>query len=141
MRSGGLREPRAQRTSATMNYARISDALNALVFKPDADADLDLVLDRYYAPDYTHRTDGKTLNRAEFREMVARVRNQVADGTVTVLDEFRDDAAYAERHVFHITLKNGATQDREVAIFGTFAADGRFRQLSETGFDIHPAQG
>jgi len=71
--------------------------------------------------------------------MVARVRSEVAEGSVTVLDELRDGSAYAERHVFHITLNNGATQDREVAIFGTFAADGRFRHLSETGFDLDPA--
>jgi hypothetical protein len=123
-----------------MNYVRISDALRALLFEPDSGAELDHVLDRYYAPDFTYRTDGKTLDRNEFAEMVARVRSQVAEGTVTVLDELRDGSAYAERHVFHITLKNGATQDREVAIFGTFAADGRFRHLSETGFDIDPAE-
>jgi hypothetical protein len=123
-----------------MNYARISDALRALLFEPDSGAELDQVLDRYYAPNYTYRTDGKTLDRNEFAELVARVRSQVAEGAVTVLDELRDRSAYAERHVFHITLKNGETQDREVAIFGTFAEDGRFRHLSETGFDIDPAQ-
>jgi hypothetical protein len=111
-----------------------------LLFEPDSGADLDQVLDQYYAPDFTFRTDGKTLDRDEFAEMVARVRSQVADGAVTVLDELRDGSTYAERHVFHITLKNGATQDREVAIFGTFAEDGRFRRLSETGFDIDPAE-
>jgi hypothetical protein len=123
-----------------MNHARISEALRALLFEPDSGAELGQVLDRYYAPDYTHRTDGKTLDRDEFAEMVARVRSHMAEGVVTVLDELRDGSAYAERHVFHITLKNGATQDREVAIFGTFAEDGRFRHLSETGFDIDPAE-
>lgn len=127
----------------TMNYyTRISDALRlrALLFEPDSGAELNQVLDRYYAPDYTHRTDGKTLDRDEFAEMVARVRSQVAEGAVTVLDELRDGSAYAERHVFHIRLKNGATQDREVATFGTFAEDGRFRHLNETGFDLDPAE-
>jgi hypothetical protein len=119
-----------------MDYARISDALRDLVLEPDAGEDLNEVLDRYYAPDYTHRADGKTMNRVEFAEMAARARSQVADGTVTVLDELRDGAAYAERHVFHIALKDGATQDREVSVFGAFAPDGRFRHLSETGFDI-----
>ena len=121
-----------------MNYVRISDALRDLVLEPDPGAELDQVLDRYYAPDYTHRADGKTMNRDEFAQMVVRYRSQVADGAVTVLDELREGSTYAERHVFHITLKNGATQDREVAIFGTFAADGRFWHLSETGFDIDP---
>ena len=123
-----------------MNYARISDALRALLLEPDARADLDQVLDRYYAPDYTHRADGKTVGRDEFAEMAARARSQVAEGTVTVLDELREGRAYAERHVYHITLKNGDTWDREVSIFGTFAADGRFQHLSETAFDIVPAE-
>jgi hypothetical protein len=121
-----------------MNYARISEALRALVLEPDPDVELHRVLDRYYAPDYTHRSDGKTLNRDEFAEMAARVRSQVAEGAVTVLDELRDGPVYAERHVFRITLKNGVTQHREIAIFGTLAEDGRFRHLSETGFDIDP---
>ncbi|MEE4540635.1 nuclear transport factor 2 family protein [Streptomyces sp. V4-01] len=119
-----------------MPHVHIGEALRALVFEPDPGEELPQVLDRYYAPDYTHRSDGKTLNREEFAGMVARIRSQVANGTVTVLDELRDGSAYAERHVFHITLENGSTQSREVAIFGTFAEDGRFRHLSETGFDI-----
>jgi len=123
-----------------VDYARISDALRDLLFEPDSGADLAEVLDRYYTPDFTHRTDGKTVNRHEFAELVAGVRNQVAKGSVTVLDELRDGSTYAERHVFHIALKSGVTQDREVSIFGTFAADGRFRHLNETGFDIDPAE-
>jgi hypothetical protein len=126
-------------TDSPVNYARISDALNALVFEPDPGTGLDQVLDRYYAPDFTYRADGMTLDRGEFAEMVARVRGQVAKGSVTVLDELRDGSAYAERHAYRITLKNGATQDREVAIFGTFAPDGRFQHLNETGFDLSPA--
>jgi hypothetical protein len=122
-----------------MNHARISDALRALLFEPDSGAELNQVLDRYYAPDYTHRADGKSLDRKQFAEMAARARSQVAEGSVTVLDELRDGSTYAERHVYHITLKNGATQDREVTIFGTFAPDGRFQHLSETGFDLDPA--
>jgi hypothetical protein len=123
-----------------VNYARISDALRDLLFEPDSGADSGEVLDRYYAPDFTYRADGKTLDRDEFAELVARARSQVAEGAVTVLDELRDGSAYAERHVFHIALKNGATQDREVAIFGTFAPDGRFRHLSEIGIDVDPAE-
>lgn len=121
-----------------MNHARISEALRALVFEPDRDIDLHQVLDRYYAPDYTHRSDGTTLSRDEFAQMVARARGQVIGGAVTVLDELTDGSAYAERHVFSITMHDGSTQSREIAIFGAFAEDGRFRQLSETGFDVEP---
>ncbi|MFB7493450.1 nuclear transport factor 2 family protein [Streptomyces sp. NPDC056161] len=121
-----------------MNHARISEALRALVFEPDPDVPLHEVLDRYYAPDYTHRSDGRTMERAEFTQLVARIRTQVTAGTVTVLDELRDGSAYAERHVFRITLRDGSAQHREIAVFGTLAEDGRFRHLSETGFDTAP---
>ncbi|MEU7589223.1 hypothetical protein AB0A95_23375 [Micromonospora sp. NPDC049230] len=113
---------------------RISDALRAVVFEPTRD--LAEALDEFYAPDYTHRSDGATLDRAEFGEMVTRVRGQIVSGTVCVLDELRDGLHYAERHVYEITLVDGSTARREIAIFGSYAEDGRFRHLSETGFDL-----
>ncbi|MGQ5261190.1 hypothetical protein ACTWLT_10580 [Micromonospora sp. ZYX-F-536] len=117
-----------------MNQVRISDALRQVAFEPTLD--VNEALDRFYAPDYTHRSDGKTLDRAEFAEMVARVRSQIVSGTVTVLDELRDGSRYAERHVFEITMADGSTARREIAVFGSFAEDGRFQHLSETGFDL-----
>lgn len=122
-----------------MTRARISEALRALVLEPEPGVETDTVLDRYYAPDYTHRSDGEVLTREEFAGMVAAVRTKVTGGTVTVLDELCDGTAYAERHVFRITLADGSVQQREIAIFGTHAEDGRFRHLSETGFDV-PSQ-
>jgi hypothetical protein len=121
--------------SPTVSYARISDALNALLFKQEPGAAVDDVVDRFYAPDFTFHTDGKTLDRGQFAAMAAAARGQFADGTVTVLDELRDGSAYAERHLYHLTTKTGATMDREIAIFGRYAADGRFQQLSEIGVD------
>ncbi|MEU8179262.1 hypothetical protein AB0B85_22615 [Micromonospora sp. NPDC049044] len=117
-----------------MNPVRISDALLAVAFDPKRD--LTEALDQFYAPDYTHRSDGKTLDRAEFAEMVTQARTQIVSGTVTVLDELREGSRYAERHVFEITMADGSTAKREIAIFGSYAEDGRFRHLSETGFDL-----
>ncbi|MGC5307839.1 hypothetical protein [Micromonospora zamorensis] len=117
-----------------MPPVRISDALRAVVFEPTRN--LTEALDEFYAPDYTHRSDGETLDRAGFVEMVTRVRGQIVSGTVRVLDELREGLRYAERHVYEITLADGSTAQREIAIFGTYAEDGRFRHLSETGFDL-----
>lgn len=50
-----------------MNHTRISEALQALVFEPEAGVELHQVLDRYYAPDYTHRSDGNTLTATSSR--------------------------------------------------------------------------
>ncbi|MEU5672525.1 hypothetical protein ACGF3C_26135 [Micromonospora sp. NPDC047762] len=117
-----------------MKPVLISDALRAVVFEPTRD--LTAALDEFYAPDYTHRSDGETLDRAGFVEMVTQVRGQIVSGTVRVLDELRDGLRYAERHVFEITMADGSTAKREIAIFGSYAEDGRFRHLSETGFDL-----
>ncbi|MEV6371204.1 nuclear transport factor 2 family protein [Micromonospora musae] len=114
----------------------LSDALNELALAPTRA--LDEALDAYYAPDYTHRSDGRTLDRAGFAQMVAGMRERVVSGTVTVLDEFRDGSAYAERHVYEITMADGSTIRREISVFGSYAEDGRFRHLSETGFDLAP---
>ena len=68
--------------------------------------------------------------------MVARVRTGIARGSVTVLDEFNDDSAYAERHILDLTMTDGSTDRREIYLFGSFAEDGRFRSLSEVGFSL-----
>ena len=117
-----------------MTRLHISDAIRETAF--GGDGDLSEVLDKYYAPDYTHRNDGETMDRAAFVEMVAKYRGQIVDGTVTVLDEMYDGDRYAERHVYDITLRDGSTINRELYLFGTVAADGRFRHITETGFDL-----
>jgi hypothetical protein len=53
-----------------------------------------------------------------------------------VLDEITDGRRYAERHRNEITLNDGTVSRREVYVFGEFAEDGRFRRLTETGFDV-----
>jgi hypothetical protein len=47
-----------------------------------------------------------------------------------------DGVRYAERHVYEITLSDGSTINRELYLFGTLAGDGRFRHITETGFDL-----
>ncbi|MET9880080.1 nuclear transport factor 2 family protein [Actinacidiphila glaucinigra] len=116
--------------------ARISEALRALVFEPEPGVALDEILDRYYAPDYTHRNNGDVLSREQFAAMVAGLRNRVTGGTLTVVDEICDGTTYAERHTYRVTLADGSTLHREVAVFGTHAEDGRFRHLSDAGFDL-----
>jgi hypothetical protein len=117
-----------------MTYARICDAVRELAFQPTlppAEA-----LDRYYTPDYTHRADGKVLDRAGFAEMVAGLRSRIVRGTVTVLDEVRNGSTYAERHVYNVTMSDGSELHREIYFFAQYAPDGRFRSVSETGFDL-----
>lgn len=125
-----------QKEFRVTKHSRISEALRELVFEPRLE--LNEALDKYYAPGYTHRSDGTSLDRAAFAEMVAATRSRIVSGTVTVLDELRDGPTYAERHVFEITMVDGSTLRREVSVFGSYAEDGRFRRLSETGFSVGP---
>jgi hypothetical protein len=122
-----------------MTRLHISDAIWETAF--GGDGDLSEILDKYYAPDYIHRNDGETMDRAAFVEMVGKYRSQILTGTMTVLDEMYDGDHYAERHVYDITLRDGSTINRELYLFGTVAPDGRFRHITETGFDLHRPQG
>lgn len=117
-----------------MTRLHISDAIRETAFSNAGD--LSEILDKYYSPDYTHRNGGETMDRAAFAEMVAKYRGQIVEGTVTVLDEMYDGDRYAERHVYDIKLRDGSTINRELYLFGTVAPDGRFRHITETGFDL-----
>ncbi|MDX3236243.1 nuclear transport factor 2 family protein [Streptomyces sp. ME03-5709C] len=117
-----------------MTQVRISDAIREVAFEPSRE--LDDVLDTYYAPDYVHRSDGRTLDRAGFAHMVAGIRSRVVEGSVTVLDELYDGSHYAERHRYTMRLTDGTVVDREIYFFATLSEDGRFRRVDETGFDV-----
>jgi hypothetical protein len=117
-----------------MTPVRISDAIRAVAFEPSLT--VEQAVDQYYAPDFTHQSDGRTLDRAGFLQMVTGIRSRVAEGEVTVLDEFFEGANYAERHRYRMTLTDGTTVHREMFYFATFAEDGRFRTVHETGFDV-----
>jgi alkylhydroperoxidase family enzyme len=117
-----------------MAHVRISEALRAVALAPTED--LETALDRYYAPEYVHRADGKESDRVAFAQMVTAIRGQIRGGTVTVLDEVVDGEQYAERHRYKITMNDGTTAEKEVTVFGRFAPDGRFAELGETGIDI-----
>ncbi|MFI6757525.1 carboxymuconolactone decarboxylase family protein [Micromonospora sp. NPDC050417] len=117
-----------------MAHVRISDALLAVALDPTED--LETALNRYYAPGYTHRAEGREMDWAEFRQMVVAIRGQIRGGTVTVLDEVVDGDQYAERHRYRITMNDGTIAQKEVVVFGRFAPDGRFAELGETGVEI-----
>ncbi|MBM0276890.1 nuclear transport factor 2 family protein [Micromonospora tarensis] len=117
-----------------MTPVRISDAIRDVAFAPRLE--LPEALDKYYAPGFTHNSDGRTRDREEFAQMCAGIRSQVAEGEVTVLEELYDGSQYAERHRYKMTLTDGTVVHREMYFFATLAEDGRFQQVYETGFDV-----
>jgi hypothetical protein len=111
-------------------YTDMQSALTDLLFRPELD--LATATDRHFAPDYRQRTDGRWDERDGFVEHIAHLRSIVVGGNVRVLDEFRDGARYADRHVVEILKRDGSHVEMEVYAFGQFAPDGRFRQVEET---------
>jgi hypothetical protein len=119
-------------------YTDMHSALTDLLFRPEVD--LTAAADRHFAPDYRQRTDGRWDERDGFVEHIAHLRSIVAGGSVRVLEEFRDGARYADRHVVEILKRDGSHVDMEVYAFGEFAADGRFRRVEETTLMLSGAE-
>lgn len=112
-----------------MDRTNIAAALTDLIFNPGLD--LHEAADRHFAPNYRQRTNGKWDDRKDFLEHIAHLRTFVADGSVEVHDEQSDGIRYADRHIVHITKKDGSTVRTEVYLFGDFAPDGRFSRIEE----------
>ena len=119
-------------------YTDMHSALTDLLFRPELD--LAAAADRHFAPDYRQRTDGRWDERDGFVEHIAHLRSIVASGTVRVLDEFRDGALYADRHVVEILKRDGSRVEMEVYAFAELAADGRFRRVEETTLMLSGAE-
>ena len=114
----------------TTTSTDMRSALTDLLFRPELD--LATAADRHFAPDYRQRTDGTWDERDGFIEHIAHLRSVVANGTVRILDEFRDGTRYADRHVVEIVKRDGSRVEMEVYVFAELAADGRFRRVEET---------
>jgi len=112
----------------------IAEALRELVFAPVQS--VDAVMDKFFAPGYVHRTSGRKQTREEFAEHARLARNEIIRGSATVLDELQTGSAYAERHLLDVTRRDGGRQNSEIYIIGTYAPDGRFASLNETGFPL-----
>jgi hypothetical protein len=114
--------------------ARISEALRELVLEQELD--IDTVMDKYFVPGFRHYHNGTEHSRAQFAALATGARREIARGTVTVLDELRDDDRYAERHTLDLVRADGSGEQAEVYIIGGCAPDGRFSYLHEAGFPL-----
>lgn len=81
------------------------------------------------------------MDRAAFIAMVTDIRGWIRGGTVRVLDELSTGDVYAERHVFTITMNDGSTAEREVAVFGRFAEDGLTAAGTSVAGDVYGRHG
>lgn len=107
----------------------ISAALHDLLNEPDLP--LEAAVSRHFTDAYRQRTDNEWSDRAGFVEHIAHLRALVARVEIDVRDEFIRDRCYADRHIVHLTKRDGSTVTQEVYLFGELAEDGRFRRAEE----------
>ncbi|MEZ0354312.1 hypothetical protein [Mycobacterium sp. pR1184] len=115
-----------------------ADALRELLFCRHRA--VDDVMNAFFAQDYEHRDNGKTLTRAEFAELVAIARTDVTHGEVFTLEEFRFWNRYAARLVLRVHKVDESTVHVEAYAIGQYAIDGRFLRLNQARFVVPNAE-
>lgn len=116
----------------------IATALHDLL--NEHDLPLEEAVERHFTDTYRQRTDGSWDERTEFVRHIAHLRTVVANVRITVHDELRDAERYADRHVAHLTKKDGSEVVQEVYLFGRMAPDGRFDQVEEVTMMLDGAE-
>ena len=91
-------------------------------------------MDRHFSSAFRQRTNGSWESREEVAIRIASLRQVFERATVTVLDEMRDGARYAERHVVELVDREGGRLHMEVYVFAEMDADGRFLRIEEANF-------
>lgn len=90
------------------------------------------VVDEYFHPEYRQRTNGCWDNRNAFIQHMLKLRELVASVKIEVLDELQQGLSYADRHLVHVTKRDGSLTTHEVYLFAQLHTDGRFLRVEET---------
>lgn len=88
-------------------------------------------MDAHFAPTFRQRVNGSWIDRATFVEGIMRLREVLAQGKVTVLDELDAGERYAERHLVDLVMRDGTVVQQEVYVFAQRDAAGRFVRIEE----------
>jgi hypothetical protein len=113
-----------------MDADRLKTALESTLLGDPATTETDI--DRFFSPDYTQVTDGKTSNRAAFGAHIRHLRSISVHGSVTIADFVTDGQRIADRHIVQGHLVNGEEVSFEVLLIGELDADDRIRRVVET---------
>lgn len=97
------------------------------------------VMARHFTPAYRQRTGGVWAEWPAIAHNLTQIRTMIRSVAIDLLDELVVGAAYADRHVLTIELRDGTRQVRESYVFGTFGPDGRFETIEEVTL-VDPAQ-
>lgn len=77
------------------------------------------------------RTGGVWSEWPAIARNLAHIRTMIRSVKIELLDELVLGAAYADRHVLTIEMRDGTRQVRESYVFGSLAPDGRFETIEE----------
>ena len=84
----------------------------------------------FFTDDYVQTTDGTTCDRKEFEEHIRHLASMVQSIRFEVLDALRQGDRIADRHLVHVSYKDGRRATMEVYLFGT-VVEGRLRRVHE----------
>jgi len=84
----------------------------------------------FFTDDYVQTTDGITCDRKEFEQHVRHVASVVRSIQFEILDALQQGERIADRHLVHVTYKDGRKACVEVYLFGT-THNGRLRRVHE----------
>jgi hypothetical protein len=112
-----------------MAQTDIAQALSDLLL--DQSLPLAEAVNRHFHENYRQRTNGVWDDRESFVAHISHLRDVIESGTIDVLDAVVNGRQYSDRHVVHLTKRDGTTVSQEVYLFGDLAQDGRFLRAEE----------
>jgi SnoaL-like protein len=95
------------------------------------DEDAQVIMDRYYTPDFEQYNDGLGLDRAKLAAHVVPVRKRIESAHVVVHDALVSGDRVSARYTMHALTKKRQILDTEVYMFGRLAADGRLCRIDQ----------
>lgn len=93
---------------------------------------------RHLSSVFRQRSNGRWESRDEVADRITRLRETFGHAIITVLDELRDGARYAERHLIDLARREGGHLVLEVYVFAQTDADGRFAWIEEASLPASP---
>lgn len=98
------------------------------------------VFDRFHSPDCVETTNGRTRSRSSIVDAIADGRAKGVTYRVEVHATVREGRRYAARYSMHPAEKKVGRPELEVIELGSFADDGRVREVRSSVQTLHGAR-
>ncbi|MEV5741957.1 nuclear transport factor 2 family protein [Microbispora rosea] len=113
-----------------------------------SDEEPDVILDRYFVPDFEYCNDGLVIDRQRMIDHVRPVRKNVDREAMTADDwsgveihqALVSGDQIAARWTLRTKLRKGKTFAAEIYMFGHLASDGRIRRIDQISKQLEEVQ-